>query len=200
VPGLPQGDYDIPLALAAKRYNADGTLWDPDVNGETTSLYGDVIHVNGAPWPYMAVEPRKYRFRFLNAAISRSFQMYFEDPAGKRVNFNVVGSDAGLLTRPVQSNQLDISMAERWEVVFDFSQFAGKNVTLRNMRDVGADEDYNSTDKVMRECLAAACRPHRVTNFKSRFCCWEDGHVSSKERSTPFDLADSAISSFQDRS
>jgi FtsP/CotA-like multicopper oxidase with cupredoxin domain len=77
--------------------------------------------------------------------------LYFEDPSGRRVNFNVVGSDAGLLTRPVQSNQLAISMAERWEVVIDFAAYAGKNVTLRNMRDVGADEDYNSTDKVMRE-------------------------------------------------
>ncbi|KJX94221.1 hypothetical protein TI39_contig4207g00004 [Zymoseptoria brevis] len=150
VPGLPQGDYDISLALAAKRYNADGTLWDPDVNGETTSLYGDVIHVNGQPWPFLAVEPCKYRFRFLDSSVSRSFQLYFENPAGKRVSFYVVGSDAGLLTRPVQSSQLDISMAERWEVVFDFTQCAGKNVTLRNMRDVGADEDYNSTDKVMR--------------------------------------------------
>lgn len=44
-------------------------------------------------------------------------------------------------------------MAERWEVVFDFTSFAGKNVTLRNMRDVGADEDYNSTDKVMRKSI-----------------------------------------------
>lgn len=41
-------------------------------------------------------------------------------------------------------------MAERWEVVIDFSQYKGQNVTIRNKRDVGADEDYNSTDKVMR--------------------------------------------------
>jgi bilirubin oxidase len=45
--GLPQGDYDIPLAIASKRYNADFSLWSPDANQETTSLFGDVIHVNG---------------------------------------------------------------------------------------------------------------------------------------------------------
>ncbi|KAG9571601.1 oxidase cueO precursor, partial [Aureobasidium melanogenum] len=64
--GLPQGNYDIPLALSAKRYNSDFSLWDPDANHETTSVFGDVIQVNGMPWPYLAVEPRKYRFRLLD--------------------------------------------------------------------------------------------------------------------------------------
>jgi bilirubin oxidase len=47
---LPSGNYDLPLALAAKRYNSDGSLWDPEANGETVSVFGDVIHVNGIPW------------------------------------------------------------------------------------------------------------------------------------------------------
>ena len=47
-------------------------------------------------------------------------------------------------------------MAERWEVVFDFSTYAGQNVTIRNDRDVGADEDYNSSDKVMRFVVGKA--------------------------------------------
>lgn len=150
--GLPSGKYDIPLALAAKRYNADGSLWSPEANGETVSVFGDVIHVNGQPWPYLAVEPRKYRFRFLDTSISRSFQMYLEaDKAvGTRIPFNVIGADTGLLSKPVPSTQLDISMAERWEVVFDFTAYAGQNVTLKNNRKVGADDDYNSTDKIMR--------------------------------------------------
>ena len=41
-------------------------------------------------------------------------------------------------------------MAERYEIVFDFSTFAGQNITLRNYEDVGADDDYLHTDKVMR--------------------------------------------------
>lgn len=150
--GLPSGKYDIPLALAAKRYNSDGSLWSPEANSETVSVFGDVIQVNGQPWPYLSVEPRQYRFRFLDTSISRSFQMYLEaDKAvGTRIPFKVIGSDAGLLSNPVSTTQLDISMAERWEVVFDFTSYAGQNVTLRNNRKVGADDDYNSTDKVMR--------------------------------------------------
>jgi bilirubin oxidase len=39
--GLPQGKYDIPLALGAKQYTSDGDL--SQVADETESVYGDVI-------------------------------------------------------------------------------------------------------------------------------------------------------------
>ncbi|KAK8122129.1 Bilirubin oxidase 2 [Apiospora sp. TS-2023a] len=147
---LPSGDYDVPLVLSSKQYNSDGSLYSPA--SETTSLYGDVIHVNGQPWPYFKVEPRKYRFRFLDASISRTFQLYFESDKklGQKQEFNVIGSDAGLLSSPQKVTDLYISMAERYEVVIDFSKFKGENVTLRNSRKIGADIDYLHTDKVMK--------------------------------------------------
>lgn len=103
--------------------------------------------------PFHNVEPRKYRLRFLNTGISRSYQLYFEssDAAGKQIPFTVFASDTGMLLNPVQTNDLYISDAERWEVIFDFTAYAGKNVTLRNSRKVAADEDYAATDQVMRE-------------------------------------------------
>ncbi|KAH7040786.1 Cupredoxin [Microdochium trichocladiopsis] len=148
--GLPSGDYDVPLVLSAKQYNSDGTLFSPA--SETTSLYGDVIHVNGQPWPYFKVEPRQYRFRFLDASISRSFFLYFErdEKPGEKLEFHVIGSDAGLLGSPQKTKDLYISMAERYEVVVDFSRWKGENVTLRNTRGFAADEDFLHTDKVMK--------------------------------------------------
>ena len=148
--GLPAGDYDVPLGLSSKQYRSNGDLFSPAA--ELVSLWGDVIHVNGQPWPYFKVEPRKYRFRILDSAISRSFQLYFEKDTktGTKLPFKVIASDAGLLSGPISATQLDISMAERWEIVFDFSAYANSNVTMRNNRDVQADEDYNSTDKVMK--------------------------------------------------
>ncbi|KAK9793626.1 putative Cupredoxin [Seiridium cardinale] len=156
--GLPSGygTYDIPLILTAKQYESDGTLLSPA--GETDSLYGDVVHVNGQPWPFLNVEPRKYRFRFLNEAISRSFNLYFESQAaeGTRIQFPVIASDTGLLSGPAFTDSLSISMAERYEVVFDFTNYQGQNITLRSDANVGVDTPYLNTDKVMRFVVSNA--------------------------------------------
>ncbi|KAF2275287.1 bilirubin oxidase [Westerdykella ornata] len=153
--GLPSGygQFDIPLALTSKFYNADGTLRSTE--GEDDSLWGDVIHVNGQPWPYFNVQPRKYRFRFLNAAVSRSFALYFakSSAVNTKLPFKVIASDAGLLQNSVTASDLYISMGERYEVVFDFSQFAGQTLELRNLAEVngiGTDEDFAATNKVMK--------------------------------------------------
>ncbi|KAJ4344687.1 uncharacterized protein N0V89_012431 [Didymosphaeria variabile] len=137
--GLPSGygKQDIPLVLSSKQYNSDGTLFS--TQGEDTSLWGDVIHVNGQPWPFYNVEPRKYRFRFLNAAVSRNFDLFFvtSTATNTRIPFKVIASDSGLLEGPVQVDDLKVAVAERYEVVFDFSQYAGKTLFLRNDEQAG---------------------------------------------------------------
>jgi bilirubin oxidase len=136
--------------LTSKQYKNNGQLFSPA--GEDDSLFGDVIHVNGQPWPYFNVEPRKYRLRFLDASVSRTFLLYFRRESGSssKIQFQVTASDAGLLEEPVTADELYISMAERYEVVFDFAPFAGQNILLRNTDDVGADDDYLHTNKVMK--------------------------------------------------
>lgn len=62
----------------------------------------------------------------------------------------VVGSDAGFLLNPVDTNQLDISLGERWEIVFDFALYKNQNVTLRSNERVGDVDPYLHTDKIMR--------------------------------------------------
>lgn len=107
--GLPSGygTYDIPLILTSKQYNADGTLYSPaGLTGD--GIWGDVIEVNGTPWPFHFVEPRKYRLRFLNAAMTRSFALYFAKSTAlaTKLSFQVIASDAGLLERSVSTDQL----------------------------------------------------------------------------------------------
>lgn len=158
--GLPSGygEFDIPLILASKFYNENGTL--QSALQEEESLWGDVIHVNGQPWPFLDVQPRKYRFRVLDTGISRNYALYFartSNPEGK-LPFQVIASDAGLLEVPVQVSQLFIAVAERYEVVFDFAPFAGQTIELRNLEDVGGvgvDDDFDNTDKVMRFVVSA---------------------------------------------
>ena len=61
---LPQGEFDVPLMISDALFNADGSLRFDD-NG-TKGLWGDIILVNGVPWPTMKVKPRIYRFRVLD--------------------------------------------------------------------------------------------------------------------------------------
>ncbi|KAI0394793.1 Cupredoxin [Xylariaceae sp. FL0594] len=153
--GLPSGygEFDIPLVLAAKYYNQNGTLQSQ--LQEDTSTWGDIIHVNGQPWPFLNVQPRKYRFRILDTGISRTYALYFSSSTnpGAKLPVQVIASDSGLLDIPVTVDTLFISVAERYEVVFDFAPFAGQQIDLRNLEDVGGfgvDEDFQNTDKVMR--------------------------------------------------
>lgn len=145
--GLPAGDYDIPLAIADKKYQEDGDLFSPD--GEDINFFGDIIHVNEQPWPYLAVEPRKYRLRFYDTSLSRPYDLYFEDVNGNLIGFSVIASDSGLFGSPVLASDLVISMGERYEVVIDFAAFAGQNVTLKNGMFVEHINDFENTDKIM---------------------------------------------------
>ncbi|KAI9172810.1 Bilirubin oxidase [Paramyrothecium foliicola] len=152
--GLPSGygEYDIPLILSAKFYNKDGTL--KSTLDEKVSVWGDIIQVNGQPWPYFDVEPRKYRLRFLNSAVSRDWDLYFVDADSEEyLSFQVTSSDSGLLGYPVSTTSLYLSPGERYSIVIDFSKYAGRTIDLRNILEsngAGKDTEYPHTDKVMR--------------------------------------------------
>ena len=136
------------MAIADKKYQSNGELLSPD--GSTQNFFGDVIHVNARPWPYLAVEPRKYRFRFYDMSLSRGYDLYFEDPDGNLINFKVIASDSGLFGSPVDSSDLTISMGERYEVVIDFAGYGGQNITLKNGLQIEHINDFENTDLVMQ--------------------------------------------------
>lgn len=112
---IPRGLYDIPMMLHSKIYTSTGNI--SDISEERRSAYGDTPSVNGQILPYLVVEPRKYRFRLLNAAASRTFNLTVNaDETSVNKLFYVIGSDAGLMSRPVETETLLLAMAERWEV------------------------------------------------------------------------------------
>ena len=93
--------------------------------------------VNGNTWPKLEVEPRRYRFRLLNACNSRFLILKFDNPALK---FWQIGSEGGFLPQPVKQDQLLVALAERADVIVDFSNLpVGTEVTLLN---IGPDEPF----------------------------------------------------------
>jgi FtsP/CotA-like multicopper oxidase with cupredoxin domain len=145
---IPKGRYDVPLVLRDAIFGTDGQLIfdDGSSRGGHDSLFGDVILANGAPWPVMKVERRKYRFRILNASISRGFRLALS--SGQPLT--IIGHDGGLAPAPVQVGSYVHGMAERYEVVIDFSKYqVGQSVELRNLG-VENTADFANTNKVMR--------------------------------------------------
>jgi len=135
--GLPAGDRDIPLMITDRAFEEDGSFSYPAHHhgGGVTDAYmegvlGDVILVNGAPWPVLEVAAARYRLRLLNASNARRYRLALDPPRTPLVQ---IGSDGGLLDRPVDHTEILLAPGERCEVVVDFAAFApGAEVTLRN--------------------------------------------------------------------
>jgi spore coat protein A len=132
--GLPSGPYEIPISLYDRNFTADGQLFyptsgDPD-HPWVPEFEGDAILLNGKIRPFLEVEPRLYRFRLLNAANSRFFQLSL---TGHHI-FQQIGSDQGLLTAPVPYQNLLLAPAERADVLIDFSALAGETLHLVNAK------------------------------------------------------------------
>jgi spore coat protein A, manganese oxidase len=140
---IPHGAYDVPLVIKDALFTDKGQLIFDD-HGES-GLFGDVILVNGRPWPRMPVERRKYRFRMLNASISRSYDIAL-DTGGP---MTVIGSEGGLYPEPQSVTSFRHGMAERYEVVIDFADYdIGQRVVMRNLG-LPSNVDFDTTDVIM---------------------------------------------------
>ena len=129
---LPSAQYDVPLIVADMQFDQQGNVAYDD--GGHDSLWGNVLLVNGRAWPRMTVDKTKYRFRFLVADLSRGYNFALGTPSkGHRPVMTMIGTDAGMLAKTVQVTSWRQGMAERYEVVIDFSMLAkGETVTLLN--------------------------------------------------------------------
>jgi bilirubin oxidase len=149
--------YEIPLAIQDRSFNADGSLFYPDNRAffeglekgqlqipfipETAcegrpsdvspiwnpEFFGNTMVVNGRTWPALEVEPRRYRFRFLNGCNSRFLilKLVTGDPTARPATpalpFWQIGAEGGFLPAPVQLASLLMSPAERADVIVDFA-------------------------------------------------------------------------------
>ncbi|MEO2078413.1 MAG: multicopper oxidase [Bacillus sp. (in: firmicutes)] len=156
---LPSGPFEIPLLLQDRTFHEDGSLSYPSQpenhpSGIQTSIipsfFGDTIVVNGTVWPYFEVEPRKYRFRFLNAANARFFRLSLDSSQ----LFYQIGTDSGFLEQPIGVKTLLIAPAERMDIIIDFSNMEGKTILLKNDAPThfpsGEPTDPDTTGSVMQ--------------------------------------------------
>jgi FtsP/CotA-like multicopper oxidase with cupredoxin domain len=115
-------DYDVNLMLADKAFDSNGQLAMDILQFD--GFIGDVMTVNLTYRPFMNVERRKYRFRILNASVSRFFKVALSNASGTGQYMYQIANDGNLLPRAVKLTTLDEQgIAERYDVVVDFSKF-----------------------------------------------------------------------------
>ncbi len=151
---------EIPIVVQDRSFNTDGSLFYPDTrvffdeivnpyipDGEFSPIwnpefFGNMLMINGNTWPYLDVDRVRYRFRFLNGCQSRFLILDFNQIPG--VEVWQIGNEGGFLAAPVNitanhGNRLLMGLAERADVIVDFTHVAPGNYVLGN---VGPDEPY----------------------------------------------------------
>ncbi len=163
-------------------HNRASTIWYHDHALGMTRLnvpefFGNMIMVNGNTWPFLNVEQRRYRFRFLNGCQSRFLILDFSNIPG--VEVWQIGNEGGFLAAPVNlsadhNNRLLMGLAERADLIVDFTHVPTGDHTLAN---VGPDEpfgggepgvdfessDPDSTGQVMQFRVVPAIAPDPTT-------------------------------------
>jgi FtsP/CotA-like multicopper oxidase with cupredoxin domain len=127
---LPCGDnyeFDVGLFFHDRQFDPNGVDFYPLACFD--GAIGDKMTVNGKIQPYMPVKRRKYRFRMLNGGPSRTCNWFLSNGAP----FVVIANDGNLLPAPVVTKSIMQTVAERFDVIIDFSKYApGTEIILIN--------------------------------------------------------------------
>ena len=164
---LPSGAHEREIVIQDRTFSAQGALLYPSagLNPEAhpfwvPEVFGDTIVVNGKVWPFMNVEPRKYRLRLLNGSNARFYNLRLAN--GRP--FVQIGTDTGFLAAPVMVTALLLAPGERADVIVDFSGLkAGTRIVVTNDARTpypkGEEADPRTVGQIMQFRVAAATGP-----------------------------------------
>ena len=131
---LPSGLEEIVCVLQDRTFDAGNQL--TYVSGGMSGMMehaqgflGDRILVNGSERPSVALATRAYRFRLLNGSNARIYKLAWSDGTP----LTVIGTDGGLLQRPIEQPYLTLAPGQRADVILDLSRRAvGTSFELRS--------------------------------------------------------------------
>lgn len=174
---LPLGDRELPLMICDRAFAEDGSFAYPGFDQEMRSVpgvrdewmegvLGDVVLVNGAPWPVHEVDAARYRLRLLNASNARRYRVALTVPGRPNLPLVQIGSDGGLLAAPVRHDAIELAPGERFDVVVDFSVLpVGTEVTMVNGLGAGGMADIMRF-RVVRQARDDSHVPDRLAEVE----------------------------------
>lgn len=149
---LPQGEYDLPLVIQDRQFDAQnqlvylaqagqGMMGGGMMGGGMTQMMGflgDRILVNGQPDFTLPIATRAYRLRLLNGSNSRIYKLAWRDGSP----LTVIATDGGLLEKPLQRPFVMLAPGERIELWANFAgRKPGDELFLDSQKFVGAEGD-----------------------------------------------------------
>lgn len=128
--GLPAtyGADDLPVVVQDRAFTADNTLAYMTSKADLMGMKGDHILVNGREQPFVQLAAQWVRLRLIDASNARIYYFGFDDNR----EFQVIGTDAGLLKQTVPVKRLLLAPGERAEIMVDLSKDHGKSLILRS--------------------------------------------------------------------
>ncbi len=170
----------VPLIIQDRMFDVNGELFypagvpfipNPDHPYWVPEFIGDTIVVNGKTWPYLSVNPQRYRFIIYNGSNARAYELFLVNPVTKLNGPSIyqIGTDGGFLDKPVKIdpnaatlNKLVLLPGERADVIIDFRSVAGQTLILRNTAKTpypaGATVQGATTGRVMQFRVAGCPR------------------------------------------
>ena len=126
---------DFPVIVQDRNFDGDNQFDESSSVFDNTGLKGDEILVNGTYAPYLDVTTTRVRLRILNASNARAFNFGFTDDR----QFALIGTDGGLRNAPYATRRIQLSPAERAEIVVEMAP--GEKTVLRGfeLEDLGLD-------------------------------------------------------------
>lgn len=126
---LPQGEFDLPLVIQDRTLDAGNQLvyLGGGMMDRMMGFRGERVLVNGSADYTRPVARTAYRLRLLNGSNSTLYRLSWSN--GQPLI--VIGTDGGLLERPMTRESLTLAVAERADLWVDFSERqAGEDVAL----------------------------------------------------------------------
>jgi FtsP/CotA-like multicopper oxidase with cupredoxin domain len=125
---LPSGEFEVPLIIRDATLDKNGNL---SYKATSSGFAGQIPLVNGTQTPYLTVQPTLYRFRILNSSNARVFRLSL-NKAGTVQKLYLIGNDGGLLDKKYDEQSIDISPAERLDLLISFADLGGSTLSLRD--------------------------------------------------------------------
>ncbi len=118
---LPSNEYDLPLVIQDRAFDTKNQLIYGATNmmGQMVGFLGNEVLVNGQPDFSLSVENRPYRLRLLNGSNSRIFKLAWDN----ETPFTIIGTDGGLLEKPIYRDYITLAPAQRIDLWVDFSSY-----------------------------------------------------------------------------